>query len=370
MTRWWRRRWGLLVGLLAVAVLPAPPMAVSAAVAAPTVAGPSPLLVLPVGRPPRAVPYAIGTAVHHRGHVTDVSAWFSQAFPGARPGPAQRELTTVVGGGRYAWAQLTGSAADLVHAVGRIGPRGGWTGFHTSIGDWSRLAVTTRGTVVMPESAQLFRADGRLLASFTGSATLSCGFCASAAAGTHVVVQRRPAAPGVPFQGTWLWTPPNAPVRLPDGVQAVGRLGPGWLAVPAGSSCWRIAPAAAPSAVRARICSQALPLVAADGARAVVVQSGRMRVVDTRTGSQLGLARLGALTSWTINGPGPIRYVVPAAWESSDSYLATARDDTVLAVVRCSLRTGRCERAVTATVRAGVSRIVLERGPADAVQGS
>jgi hypothetical protein len=95
-----------------------------------------------------------------------------------------------------------------------------------------------------------------------------------------------------------------------------------------------------------------------------------MRVVDTRTGAQLSLAGLGPLAGWSpvggSTGRGTVRYVVPVAWESTDAYLATARDNQELAIVRCSATTGRCERAVRAAVRPGAGAIVSERGPADA----
>jgi hypothetical protein len=339
----------------------------------------SPIDVLRAGPAPRSVPYAIGTSVYYRGHRTDIGARIDGAFYGARPSAAQRQLTAVTGGAGFAWAQFTGSGADIVHIVGRIGPGGGWTGFHSSSGAFSRLAVTTTGLVAMPESGSVYRADGRLAATFTGSTATSCGYCGAAAAGPYLVVERKPSLPGTDSQGIWLWRPAAAsvtaaaPVRLPDGYAALGRLGGGWLGAlqsPArGATCWRIAPAADPVALRARICSQTVPLVSADGVRAVVVQGGRTRVVDTRTGGQLSLAGLGALAGWSPDGGptgrGTVRYVVPAAWETADTFVATARDDQVLALVRCSATTGRCERVVRATVRPGVAAIVSERGAAD-----
>jgi hypothetical protein len=307
------------------------------------------------------VPYAIGTRVYYHGHVTDVSARFDRGFPGIRPGAEQ--LTAVVGGGGYAWAQLSGAAVDMAHVVGRIGPGGGWTGFHASAGGMSTVAVTTTGAVVMPESGQVFWPDGRLVASFRPRPA-ACGHCVPAAAGAQVVLQQYPDLPG-PGLGTWLWAPPARPTRLPDdGYRALGRSGSGWLGAPAGSNCWRVAPVPDPTATRARFCSMTLPLVSPDGTRVIVVQAGRVRAVDTRTAADLGPAAIRPLTVWAPTGAGgAFRYLVPAAWESSDSYLVTARDDQVLALLRCSVRSGRCERAVRATVRAGVTGIVTERGP-------
>lgn len=344
---------------LAAALVPSAP---GVAAAAPR----SPLDVLPAGAAPTSVPYAIGTSVYFRGHVTDVRS----RFPGVLIKPTGRQLTTVMGGAGYAWPQLTGLSVDLGHYVGRIGPRGGWTGFHASSGTWSRVAVTTNGAVAMPEEGRLYRADGRLITSFTGTPTSTCpGYCAPEAAGPHVVMQLTDdVMTGTPRHTAWLWSPPASPTRLPDGYRALGRLGAGWLGAPDGATCWRVAPAAAPTATRARICSQTLPLVSADGTRAAVVQAGRVRVVDTRTAAGVSLARF-ALPRWAptqgSNASYPAAYAVPAAWESADSYLVVARDDTVLALVRCSVRTGRCERAVRSAVRTGVDRIVTERGLED-----
>jgi hypothetical protein len=345
----------LVAGLCALAPLLPPP--------AEAASGRSPLELLPAGRAPLTVPYAIGTSVFYHGHRTELRARFDQAFPGTRFTPAQRQLTTVVGGDRYAWAQLTGSAADVVHIVGRISPRGGWSTFHTSTGSFSRVSVTTAGTVVMPESGHLFSPDGHLIATFAATPWLVCGACAPSAAGRSVVVQKGPPGPGIPAQGTWLWTPPAAPRRLPDGYRALGRGGAGWLGAPDGAGCWRVAPVGDPTATRARICSQTLPLVSADGTRAVIVQSRQLRVVDTRTGAGISRARLAPLRSWTPPGTGtPVRYVVPVAWESADRYLAVARDDRILAIVRCWVTTTRCERAVRTRTGTGVDRIVTERG--------
>lgn len=325
----------------------------------------SPLDALPRGRAPRAVPYAIGTIVYYQGHRTDIRARFKKDLPGNTV--AQRQLTTVVAGGGYAWAQLSGPATDMAHIVGRISPSGGWRGLQASTGAMSKVAVTPSGTVALPESGRLFRADGRQIGAYCGGYYLICGFLDLGAAGSRFVVQKRPSMPGVPHGGTWLWAPPAAPTQIGDGYRAVGRLGAGWVAAPDGGSpgaaCWRVAPASAPTAVRARICSAALPLVSADGERAVIVQAERVRVVDTRTGNGISLARI-ALPAWSPNPTtGALRgYLVPTAWESTDSYLVNARDGRVLALVRCSASTGRCERAVRALSRTGATRIVTERG--------
>lgn len=50
---------------------------------------------------------------------------------------------------------------------------------------------------------------------------------------------------------------------------------------------------------------------------------------------------------------GTTRFVVPAAWEDPDTYLATARFDATLALVRCRVSTGACAVAVRATAGPG-----------------
>jgi len=317
--------------------------------------------------PPRTVPYAIGTRIYFAGRVSDLADRFATAFPGTRPGPAQRQFTTVVGAAGFAWAQFTGSGVDVVSVVDRVGPDGAVTPFHASTGRASLLAVTTGGLVAMPESGQVFTTAGRAAGAFTGSVNIDCGSCAPTAAGPRLVIDQWSGTGSQPeHQATWLWYPPVAIQRLDDRFRAVGRLGSGWLGLDLGGGCWRLAPATAPDRLGAPVCSQATPLVSADGARAVVVQGGRVRVVEAATGATVSVASLTPLARWDPLGPHP-RYAVPAVWETADAYLVTARVDGTLALVRCSARTGACRRAVRVAVRPGVDRIVTERGPADAV---
>jgi hypothetical protein len=341
-------------------------VAVAVAVAA---ARRSPLDALPAGPSPIGVPYAIGTRVYFHGRITDLSSRFDQIAGGRRLPAAQRQFDTVVGAAGFAWTQITAPGVDLVHAVGTVSATGGYTPFHTSSGSSSTLDVTTGGAVAMPENGEIYQTDGRFLAAFTGSPGIDCGSCAMSAVGPRLLIDQTSSAPSLEHLGTWLWYPPAAIQRLPDSYRAVGRWGAGWLGYLVSPGCWRTAPANAPNALRATICSMTTPLVSADGTRAVVVQSGRAVVLDTRTGATISRAGLTASAGWQPPGtggavtPAPVKYVVPATWESTDSYLLTARDDTVVALLRCSVRTGACQRAVRAAVRAGVDRIVTERGP-------
>jgi hypothetical protein len=336
---------------------------------------------LPAGPPPVTVPYGIGTRVFFAGRGTDLAARFDQAFPGAHPTPAQRQFDTVVGAGGFAWTQIVGLGADLTHWVGRLSATGGYLPFHVSTGGTSALTATTGAGgstgIVMPESGQLFDTSGGYLAAFTGSAGIDCGSCDLTAAGARLVVEQWSTPPSGPQHlGTWLWYPPRAIQQLPDGYRAVGRLGAGWLGQRQDDGCWRTASASTPSLLGARLCSQTTPLVSADGRIAVVVQSGRVLAVDRASGVPVSTATMPAMDGWqapdpstagttTDAGPGGPRYAVPAAWESADTYLVTARYDGALALVRCSASSGSCRRVVRAAVRPGVDRIVTERGTAD-----
>jgi hypothetical protein len=327
---------------------------------------------LPDGPVPRTVPYAIGTRVYLGGHVTDLTDRFTAAFPGVPSTPAQRQFGTVIGAAGYAWTDIIGSGADVVHVVGRLSAGGDYTPFHTSTGRDSTLAVTTGSLVVMPESGQAYVNTGDFFTAFTGSANIDCGSCAPSAAGTRVVLDQWSGTGSRPeHQGTWLWYPPATIQRIDDRFRAVGRLGAGWLGLRLGAGCWRIAPATALARLGPALCSLTTPLVSADGRRAVVVQSGRLRVLDPVTGEGIGAAAMAAIASWsptpTTSSPARLRYAVPAVWESADSYLVTARFDAALALVRCSASTGACQRVVRSTVRSGVDRIVLERGVPDAI---
>jgi hypothetical protein len=63
-----------------------------------------------------------------------------------------------------------------------------------------------------------------------------------------------------------------------------------------------------------------------------------------------------------------VRHAVPAAWETADSYLVTAEFDGALALVRCRVSSGSCQRAVRSHERPEpVASIVTERSWLDAV---
>lgn len=153
---------------------------------------------------------------------------------------------------------------------------------------------------------------------------------------------------------SFLLDPGSDPVALPDNTFGAGQ-GTGWIATETsvGSACYRTAAVATPTKARARLCSQRVPMVSDDGTTAIVVQGNRVVALDAQSGSQLRASSAPALTAWD----GAHGYWLER-WLDADSYLVNVRDGSTLALVRCSVSTGGCERAVTATVRPGVSRIV------------
>ncbi|MDQ1289312.1 MAG: hypothetical protein QG622_2878, partial [Actinomycetota bacterium] len=228
--------------VILVATLAALSPAATANAAAPAASTPrSPLDALPAGRPPLSVPYALGMTVYYRGHRTSLNPLYDKTWGRPHTPRTTDRPRTVIGGGGYAWAQLSIPVTDMANVVGRISPSGRWKQFHFSLGGSSRVSVTTTPLVATPEDGFLFRTNGRKVASFGG-----CGTCESSAAGRYVVVHRWPESPGVPDQGIWLWSPSLKPYRLPDGYRALGRLGAGWLGAPAGTTpgarCWHVAP--------------------------------------------------------------------------------------------------------------------------------
>jgi hypothetical protein len=332
----------------------------------PTIA--PPFDALPAGPAPASVPYAIGARVFFGGKGADLSARFDEAVPGVKPTAAQRQFTTVVGVGGFAVTDLV-LGTDPTHVIGRLAADGGYQPLRTSGGGMSSLTATTANLVAVPDSGQLIDTTGRLVAAFTGSAWIDCGSCLTTAAGTRLVVTQ---GNGTSSSHTWLWYQPATLQPLPDGYRGVGRLGAGWLGQQQDDGCWRIAPASAPDRLGAPICSQTTPLVSPNGDAVVVVQAGRVEAVNRTTGATLSTATMPAIDGWRLPSDASadhpeIRYAVPATWESADSYLVTARFDIALALVRCSVKTGACQRVVRAAVRTGVDRIVTERGPSDAV---
>ena len=151
---------------------------------------------------------------------------------------------------------------------------------------------------------------------------------------------------------SWIQTPTYAAQKLPlDNTYAAGR---GWLATrnALDGTCYRSAAVATPTALRASVCSQTFPKVSDDGTKVAVVQARHVRLYNTATGAQINATNAPTLPAWDSS-----HFYSPLQWEDATHYLVSARDGTNLSILRCST-TGACERAVSSTVRAGVSKIV------------
>lgn len=349
---------------LATAVLVLASLLSTLAVSAPATANVAlatvpPFDLIPAGPAPTTVPYGIGTRVFYGGTVSDIASSFTADNAG------EREFDRVAGSLGITYTQFFAYGADCLPIIGRIAPAVPWRRVVEGLGGCKVFDVSTGGLVGVPDDVAAYRSTGTLYANYprvNPRELPGAGSDDVYAAGERFVVDEWGAAR---LQGVFLWYPGGTPQKLPNNYSAVGRLGVGWLGARQGStSCWKTAPADHPYRLRPPIlCSQAKPLLSADGTRAVLVQSGRVVVLDARTGTLVSTATLPAITGWL---PGT-REAVPAAWESTDSYLIEARYDGALALVRCSAATGTCNRGVRSFVRTGVSRIVTERGSADAV---
>lgn len=116
--------------------------------------------------------------------------------------------------------------------------------------------------------------------------------------------------------------------------------------------CWRTAALASPATLRARVCSQVFPKVSTDGTRVAVVQDRHIKLYNTATGALVSTTNAPTLTSWDSQ-----HFYTLLGWEDANNYLVKARNGTDLYILRCTTN-GACQRAVTSTVRTGVSSIV------------
>jgi len=350
----------LLAVLVASAVVSTVSVAAAAVPTAAATASVAPFDLLPVGPAPTTVPYGIGTKIYYSGTVTDLSAQFTAEYV------QSRQFDRVVGSGGIAYTKFGSTRIECVSVYGRIAPGVPWRKFEDSVGCRSGLAASTEGLIATADEVKAYRSDGTVHSSYPRTNPPSGMFPIDSveAAGAYFVVEERHYESQA-IQGVYLWRPGSPTTQqVPDNYAAVGRLGVGWLGAKLDKFCWKTAPATDPLTLRApRLCSWAKPLLSADGTRAVLVQSGRIQVVNAVTGAAVSTAALPAITEWQ---PGT-REAVPAAWENADSYLIEAEYDGALALVRCSASTGACNRAVRSAVRAGVSTIVTERGTDDAV---
>lgn len=328
---------------------------------------------LPLGSPPLTMAYSIGTRVFYGGHEQDLATvlpkgWGPQGGSYLTRVVASRGVVVVATHVGYGTVE-SGDAGSFTE-VGLYWPTRVLPGAYRVLVTAGNVTsdtppdVTTAGAVLVPAQSTpgqvtAFNLDGSLRAVMPLT-LLSPGEVA--AVGVRAYASSQLSSPASGNRQVALWWVGGGTQNLPVTYEPVGRLGLGWLGVRAGL-CWRVAPADNPLAVRAAaLCSMTRPLVSADGSTAVVVQSGRVRVLDTRTGHTISVAQLPALAvpTWGYD-----HYAVPAAWETSDLYLVNVRDSGVSALVRCSVSSGRCWRVVRTT-----AALRTERGHESIVYGN
>ncbi len=360
-----RVRVGLAVACLAALLAP---VQVGAVNAEPGGFGTPPPSVsdLRIGSPP-TVGYALGTRLYYPAGPAVRSVDLAAVRDSVRP---SEQLHRVVTSRGITYTQFDGFGADIIHHVGRVSATLPWRRIRTTTGAAQVFDVSTGGLVATPSVVSAVRPSGATYADLPALPTrsgLPISNDQAEAVGVRFVVHQHD-VDGVPGGVTsYLWHPDHRPARLPDGTVGVGRLGRGWLGIPApgedlasGVRCWRTAPADAPRVVREpTLCSATRPLLSPDGRYAVLVSLGRMVVRDAVTGRVVSTAALAPLHA-RVDGT---RFVVPATWESDRVYLATARDGARIALVRCRVATGACEAAVRSTASAGRAWVVTERDP-------
>lgn len=319
----------------------------------------SPLSALPAGPVPVGVPYGIGKRIYLNGVQYDLTSRWSALTNGQ--GFAELAQVTSTRG-TVVWV-IGLNAIDALGQVGTLRP-GGTPVVINEVNDY-RVAATSGGVLAGGASGyggtvQPFTLTGKSFGpAFTDPFPSVPYFVGADAAGGSLVF--RASDDPAPTQSFRMY-PGYAAVRLPyDNTFGVGG-GAGWLATAdsLGSVCYRTAALATPATLRARICSLTVPMLSADGTKAVVVQGNHVRLYDTATGAQINATNAptlpfqGRYTTGTYAGQ--LAGYYPFAWESATTYLVYARDGAAMDILRCFLdRT--CQRAVTSYPRAGITHI-------------
>ena len=310
------------------------------------------VLGLPPGPVPIGVPYGIGKRLYLNGATYDFTrSWSSLLGFAAGPSWEQEFAQVTITRGTIVWSILQ-SCADACEAVGRFRPGGSAVRFAQGL--HSGLATTSGGLVAMgvaqiaePGRVQPLTTSGL---SF-GPGYAVNGYCVQAAlegAGGSFIIQDQStnSCGPIPASPSYRLYPGYPAGRLPYNDTYGAGQGPGWLATQDSptSTCYRTAALASPTVLRARICSQTVPLVSDDGTKAVVVQGNHIRLYDTRTGQQINATNAPTLI------PQAGSFYAPFAWESSSAYLVYATAGSTLVVLRCQLNR-TCQRAVTTVSR-------------------
>lgn len=314
----------------------------------------SPVLSLPSGPVPQGVPYGIGKRLYLNGQARDFApVWGSLTLrhPETKPEFGDLAITR----GVVIWAidyMAVDPAANFGayrpgHTPTRLGGAENYPGLATTTG--GLVATGRQSTHAGP--AQIYTTAGTVYApTYEGKYSLPSTINFQGVGGMFVFQdyeQQR--------AESYRYYPGYAPVRIPDNTFGVGN---GWVATKDGTDCYRTAPLMSPTALRARICSQVLPMLSDDGTKAVVVQGRHVRLYDTRTGVQINATNAPTLQRWDFS----VKYGTHAydlvQWLDASTYLVNVKDGTALALLRCSATTRACERAVTSNVRSGVTHIV------------
>lgn len=321
-------------------------------------------MALPSGPVPIGIPYGIGKRIYLNGYAYDLSSRWT-ALATAQAFPELGDVTVTRG---VIVFSIYRYAIDPLAMVGAFRP-GATPVSIRSVWDFPGLATTSGGLITtglsntgQSSTSAVFTTSGQSYRpGFTDPiANLPITVTVQGAGGSFVYQAIDPYGPAPePSYRLYPGYPASAlPFANTFGVGG----GLGWLAT-AGSPtsvCYRTAALATPTTLRARICSQTLPLLSPNGALAVVVQGGHVRLYDTLTGLQVNAANAPTLPFSTAVRP--IEGYYPFAWETSTTYLVHVADGLSLFILRCTTA-GRCERAVTSSVRSGVSDLVVPLPP-------
>ncbi len=332
---------GALAVLIAVGLTAVSP---AAAVVTP------PFDLLPAGPVPTTIPYAIGTRIFYQDRI----------FVVPTPGTSDAELTRVQPyHGNVLTSVFYPGTADFVGPTGVIGPTSPWR----SLGgvDLSADATLTGQLLAVPAYGREVRTIDTSTNRVVARLPIADAFAHAATAGPKVLVTN------FGFSNTTsqvLWDPATGNT-IALGTSDAGptysvaqRRSPGWLWRDVGGGCFARVPVSDPLAGGTRICHDAgqsgPPLLSFDGATAIAVRDGRLVAVAMASGQALSTGTLAAIVRATDN----TRWVYPVQWETASTFITEATWDGQLALVRCRLRDGWCERVVRSYVRGNVGGIV------------
>lgn len=318
-----------------------------------TVGTASSVLDLPTGAALDGVPYGIGKRIFLNGSSYDLAASWQRLT--GQPGAEEFSDLDLVDG-VVIWS-IPLSAIDPLSSLGGFVPGQAPRSF-AKVPSFPGIATTSSGFLAVGLDGVyggtvdiLTPAGTKYPPSYSSKHSMPSRVVSTSTGGQFVMADFDQRTHGYTSA---LLEPGHQPVPLPDNTFGAGR-GTGWIATATGAdtTCYRTAAVSSPTALRARICSQRVPMVSDDGSKAVVVQGNRVHVLDTRTGSQVAVTSAPSLAAWdSTHG-----YWLEQ-WLDANTYLVNVRDGSTLALLRCTASAGSCERVVTATVRTGVSRIV------------